>query len=130
MTIYLDTSAAAKLLIAEPETAALKTYLNGVSANDDAMVSSRLLETELRRMAVRYDLEQFVVTEVLERFDLIEPDPSVFTEAGLLPGPNLRSLDALHIATALQADVDLVLTYDTRMAAAARAVGLHVKAPA
>ena len=129
MTVYIDTSAAAKLVVEEDETSAVKSYLNDRSANDIPLVSSLLLETELRRLAVRYDLEQSTVADVLRRFDLIEPDRALFTEAGLLPGKNLRSLDALHLATAVRADVDVVLAYDRRMADAAQAIGLQVAAP-
>lgn len=130
MTIYVDTSAAAKLLVDEPESTALAEYLDNLASDDVALVSSLLLETELRRMAVRHDLSQTDVSDLLDRFALVEPDRSIFVEAGLLPGPNLRSLDALHIAVALRVGAEAMVAYDIRQAGSARAVGLRVVAPA
>ena len=62
--------------------------------------------------------------------DLYELPPPLFTEAGLLPGIALRSLDALHLAAALRLEVDAVITYDVRMADAATTLGMTVLAPA
>jgi predicted nucleic acid-binding protein len=93
------------------------------------ILSSFLLETELRRAAVRTGTAQEEVTTVISYFDLIELDMAIFRQAGLLPGKNLRSLDALHLAVAIQAEADLVLTYDERQAAACGAVGLRAESP-
>jgi predicted nucleic acid-binding protein len=129
VTVYLDASAAAKLLVDEAESAALTTYLDAVSA-EQGPVSSGLLETELRRLAVRLDLDQTEVTGLLARIDLVDPPRSMFHEAGLLPGTRLRSLDALHLATALRVDADTVVAYDVRLLEAAQSVGLGVHSPA
>jgi predicted nucleic acid-binding protein len=129
VTVYLDASAAAKLLVDEAESAALTTYLDAVSA-EQGPVSSGLLETELRRLAVRLDLDQTAVTDLLARIDLVDPPRSMFHEAGLLPGTRLRSLDALHLATALRVDADTVVAYDVRLLEAAQSVGLGVHSPA
>lgn len=129
MTVYLDTSAAAKLLVDEAESEALAAYLDGIR-EDQVLVSSALLETELRRLAVRLDLDQSGVTDLLTRTDLVDPPRSLFHEAGLLPGKSLRSLDALHLATALRVDADTVVAYDARLLEAARGVGLGVQSPA
>lgn len=126
MTIYLDTSAAAKLLVQEPETEALAAYLDGAGADP---VSSAVLETELRRVAVRLGLPQAWASEVLARVALVEPQRSLFYEAGLLPGPSLRSLDALHLATAVRVEADVVVAYDARLARAARDLGMEVASP-
>ena len=88
-------------------------------------MSCLVLETELRRLAVRSELPQAAVTALLERFDLLETDRSLYREAGLLPGPDLRSLDALHVAAALRLNADVMLTYDRRQITAAEAVGLR-----
>lgn len=129
MTVYVETSAAAKLLVEEPESAALSTYLDGLAADDVALVSGMLLETELRRLAVRHELSQLAVSDLLDRFDLIELDRSIHTEAGLLPGTHLRSLDALHIAVAVRIGAESMVAYDVRQSESARAVGLRVVAP-
>jgi len=71
VTVYVETSAAAKLLVDEAESARLAALLDGQGATP---VSCLVLETELRRLAVREDLPQTAVTAVLERFDLLEPD--------------------------------------------------------
>ncbi|TFC27292.1 PIN domain-containing protein [Cryobacterium sp. TMT1-3] len=60
---------------------------------------------------------------------MLHMDRSVFREAGLLTGASLRSLDALHIAAALQAEANEFITYDARQQAAAKAVGLRLRAP-
>lgn len=70
-----------------------------------------------------------MVTEVLHAVGLYEVPASVFREAGLLAGPGLRSLDALHLAAAVRIGVEHVVTYDERMAESARELGLGVLAP-
>ncbi|MGH3867492.1 MAG: PIN domain-containing protein [Pseudonocardiaceae bacterium] len=129
MILYIETSAAAKLLVDEPASSRLAARLDKAVDQDDALLSSMLLETELRRLAVRVDLAQTAVTHLLERFDLVETDRSLYREAGLLPGRHLRSLDALHLAAALRVDADVMVTYDRRQADAADAAGLPVLAP-
>ncbi len=128
MTVYLDTSAAAKLLVDEAESEALAAYLDR-TIEEQELVSSALLETELRRLATRLELEQSMVTDLLARVDLVDPPRSLLHEAGLLPGTHMRSLDALHLATALRVDSDTFVAYDTRLLDAARSVGLSVHSP-
>ncbi|MDJ0337567.1 type II toxin-antitoxin system VapC family toxin [Cryobacterium sp. PH31-O1] len=130
MITYLDTSAVAKLLADEPESQALRAHLDDrVAAGHADLVSACLLETELRRLATRTGIPQTAVTDVLSRLALMDMDRSVFREAGLLTGTSLRSLDALHIAAALQASANEFITYDARQQAAAEAVGLRVYTP-
>jgi predicted nucleic acid-binding protein len=128
VTVYLDTSAAAKLLVDEAESEALAAYLDGIGDEQDP-ASSALLETELRRLAVRLELDQSAVTDLLARVDLVDPPRPLFHEAGLLPGTHLRSLDALHLATALRVEADTFVAYDARLLDAARSVGLGVHSP-
>ena len=129
MRLYVETSAAAKLLIEEPESEALARFLEAAVERDSALVSSLVLETELRRLAVRWSLPQGAVSEVLRRFDLLLPDRAVYRDAGLLAGAHLRSLDALHVAAALRLNAAGMLSYDARRGDAARSVGLEVIAP-
>lgn len=129
MILYLDASAAVKLLVEEAESEALATYLDE-TADEHELVSSALLETELRRLAVRLELDQSAVTDMLARVDLVDPPRSLFHEAGLLPGAHLRSLDALHLTTALRVDADTLVAYDARLLRAGRSVGLGVRSPA
>jgi uncharacterized protein len=127
--VYVESSAAAKLLVEEPESAALAARLDAWVAEGWAITSSLVLETELRRLAQRLQLEQERVSDLLDRFDLIEPDGRTYRTAGLLPGERVRSLDALHVAAALQGGCERLVTYDARQADAARAAGLRIEAP-
>ncbi len=124
---YLDTSAALKLMIEERESGALARLIDG---EEPELVACLLLETELRRSVHRIGgLSQEAVSVFLDGVSLFEVPPSLFREAGLLPGEWLRSLDALHVAAGIRLGVDRVLTYDARLADAARGVGLPVLAP-
>lgn len=125
---YLDTSAALKLLVEEPESAPLAAELDD---EEPDLVACWLLETELRRSVVRLDgLTQEHVTGLLDAVSLHAVPASLFREAGLLPGAGLRSLDAIHLAAALRLGVDRMVTYDRRLADASRAVGVVPASPA
>lgn len=126
MRRYIDTSAAAKLLVAEAESAALIADLRDTTHHT---VSSDLLETELGRLAVRIGASGGEVAAILALFDLATPDRSTYRQAALLPHPGLRSLDALHIAAALDVNADAVITYDARMIEACRSLGVGVVTP-
>lgn len=124
---YLDTSAALKLLVEEAESTALAL---AIDRQQPDLVACWLLDTELRRAVQREEvLTQDVVTGLLDGVALYEAPPSLFREAGLLPGARLRSLDALHLAAAIRIGVDHLVTYDNRMGDSARLVGLSVLAP-
>ena len=124
--VYVDTSALAALLKPEPESESLERWLDDTSAT---LVSSDLLETELRRVAVRDGLSQTDVTALLDGVALAAVDRAVFRNAGFLPMEMLRTLDALHLEAAIRLDADAMLTYDHRLALAAEAAGLTVIAP-
>ncbi|UNX56138.1 type II toxin-antitoxin system VapC family toxin [Georgenia sp. TF02-10] len=123
--VYLDTSAAVKLISDERESDGLRSYLD----EGMAVVSSDLLETELRRIGMRHRIDQVLITAVLDGVTLTPLTRDQFRKAGLYPQVGLRSLDALHLAGALGIEAAAILTYDTRLAEAARANGLKVVAP-
>jgi len=123
--VYLDTSAAVKLISDEPESDVLRSYLD----TGPTIVSSDLLETELRRIGVRYRIDQVLITAVLDGVTLTPLTRNQFREAGRYPQPGLRSLDALHLSGALVVEASAILTYDIKLAGAARAHGLQVLAP-
>ena len=124
---YVDTSAALKLVVREAETRALASLID---AEAPELVACWLLDTEMRRAAHRIaPLSQAAVSDFLGNIDLYDAPASLFREAGVLAGTDLRSLDALHLAAAIRLGVDHVITYDVRMAASARALGLSVLAP-
>lgn len=105
--VYVDTSALGALLIEQPESDALVEWLDRTA---DVLVSSDLLETELRRIAVREGIDQGVVTRILDGVGLAALDRAVYRGAGLLPMPYLRTLDALHLEAAMRLDAAAVLT--------------------
>jgi uncharacterized protein len=123
--VYLDTSAAVKLLVEEAESQALAQYLDQPNVET---VASLLLETELRRFAVRHAVPQQAVTVVLDGISLYDMPHSLYYEAGILPGPHLRSLDALHLVAAVRLETDILVSYDSRMQEAAADLGLEVVA--
>lgn len=124
--VYVDTSALGALLVEQLESDALESWLDQTS---DILVSSDLLEIELRRLAVREGIDQADVTRLLDGVSLAALDRAVYRSAGLLPMPYLRTLDALHLEAAMRLDAAAVLTYDRRLSKAARSVGLRVVAP-
>ena len=124
--VYVDTSALGALLVERLESDALESWLDQTS---DMLVSSDLLEVELRRLAVREGIDQADVTRLLDGVSLAALDRAVYRSAGLLPMPYLRTLDALHLEAAMRLDAAAVLTYDRRLSKAARSVGLRVVAP-
>lgn len=124
--VYVDTSALGAFLIWQRETEALVSWLD---AGGVELVSCDLLETELRRMAVREGHDQARVGQLLEGVSLAALDRATFRSAGLLPMRYLRTLDALHLAAAIRLDVDAILTYDHRLADAALTVGIDVVSP-
>ena len=126
MRRYIDTSAAVKLLTAEPESAALIAELGNPAHQT---VSSDLLETELGRVAVRIGASGSDVAAILAQFDLATPDRSTYRQAALLPYPTLRSLDALHIAAAIDLNADTIITYDRRMIDACQVLGVATLSP-
>ena len=124
--VYVDTSALGALLIEQPECTVLADWLDHTAS---ALVSCDLLETELRRLAVREGLDQGDVTRVLDGVALAALDRALYRSAGFLPMAYLRTLDALHLEAALRMDADAMLTYDHRLGEAARSIGLAVISP-
>ena len=128
--IYLDTSAFVKLIRGERETPALQAFLSDRPAGP--LVSSALLVVETRRAILREAPDQLTRADLLlTRIDQVEVTRSVLEAASRLPDPALRSLDAIHLATALQLEGDLeaLVTYDSRLAAPAARQKLPVVTP-
>jgi predicted nucleic acid-binding protein len=125
---YLDASAIVKLVVDEDETAALRGRINEPLGAVTSIVG--LIET--RRAASRRPHDGARLTAVLDRIEVIALGPTIALSAAMLAPPSLRTLDAIHLATALELGSELVsfLTYDGRLAEAARALGLTVASPA
>jgi predicted nucleic acid-binding protein len=129
MAYYLDTSAAVRLVVAEPETAALVRWIGDVQ---DDLVSSDLLRTELLRATRRGAPHAMPrARAVLDSLVLLSVPTSTFERAASLEPDLLRSLDALHLAAALELgdDLDGFIAYDERLGYAARLHGMEVIAP-
>lgn len=130
MAHYLDTSALAKLVVTEPETPALRSWL---AAADRMPVACDLARTELLRAVRRAAPDRMTLARtVLDAVTLTELTTPVHEQAGRLGPTTLRSLDAVHLAAALDLGDDLegLVTYDARLADAARLHGIRVTAPA
>ena len=127
--LYLDSSALVKLVVAEPETPALRRLLR----RHPVRVSCGLARTEVVR-AVRHLGTRAAARarQLLQRIDIVRLDDALLDAAGTLDVGVLRSLDAIHLAAALTvaAQLEAVITYDGRMTTAARLLGLPVTAPA
>lgn len=125
---YLDSSAIVKLAVAEAESAALRRYLR----RRRPLVSSALARTEVGRALLPFgDASVRRGTDVLARVNLVRINDRVLEFAARLLPAEVRSLDAIHLATAHQLGPDLarIVTYDERMSLAAAALGLPVAAP-
>lgn len=135
MKVYVDSSALIKRAVAEAESETLEQLLERHAEAADALVSSTLAWIEISRaLRARLDGEDHdVVTEAID--DALAGvaeraiTPDVASLARRIEPNVLRSLDAIHLATAVLLDVDAVLTYDERLAMAARHIGLAVSAP-
>lgn len=128
---YADTSALVKLIRREPESGALVTFLT-----DADIVSSELVVAELpraiRRAGGTLSRERLLTLsdELLDAVGLLPVDRRVLIAAATLAEPALRTLDAIHVATALSATpIDGFVTYDERQGAAARLCHLRTVAP-
>jgi predicted nucleic acid-binding protein len=125
--LYLDASAIVKLVTPEPETAALVE----VVAGDPLIVSSALARTEVSRAALRARIGPGRVAPVLDGIAFVPIDEAILDGAGMLQPRTLRSLDTVHLASALsiRSELDAVVVYDERFARAAKRAGLPVSSP-
>jgi len=129
VAFYMDTSALVKLVVAESETDALRSWIAGVKSE---LVSADLVRTELWQVVRRAVPDRaLLAAQVLDSLTLVEVRASLFSQAGRLDPPELRSLDAIHLAIALDLgdDLEALVTYDARLAQAAAVNGVTVVAP-
>lgn len=127
MVWYLDTSAFLKLLTTEDESLAMRGWFS----SHDAVWSSHLLHTEALRAGARLGIGIDIIEDALESVSMVLPSVTTFFTAGRLSPLSLRSLDALHLATALEIGDDLegMVVYDDRLIDAARATSIKVLTP-
>lgn len=130
--IYLASCALIKLLVPEPGTHELRTLLTSRAA--EGHVTSAIAQTEIARALVRTDAAPEIADaaeDLLDRVLRLRVTDSVLRTAGLLPARHLRTLDAIHVASAeqLEAALTAFVTYDKRLAAVAQDRGLPVSSP-
>ena len=130
LPVYVDSSALLKLVLPEPERPALERALSRWPDR----ISSVILAIECRRIAVRAGVPRGLRSRLDEEIDavaLIRLDETVQRLAGSIGPRGLRSLDAIHLATALSCGdyPEAFITYDDRLAAAARSLNLNVLQP-
>lgn len=129
MTVaYVDASALTKLILDEPDSVAMRSWY----VENEHVVCSRLGLIETNRAVRRMQHDAAHLDVVLRSVEVVELDAEVARTASAIGPASLRSLDAIHLASvlALLPDVDAFVTYDDRLAAAARAIGLPVVRPA
>jgi predicted nucleic acid-binding protein len=127
---YLDTSAIVKLILREAETVALRRFLRPRPQR----ASSALSRVEVLRAIARTSSDPSDLArgrDLLESFDLVLMSDEVLAVAAALEPATLRSLDAIHLASALSiaAGLESLVTYDERLGEAARLAGLPVQTP-
>lgn len=129
--IYLDSAAVVKLVHAETESSALRAWLD--ERIETGWVSSVLVEIESFRALARYAPEALTrLHPVLDQIHLIDMAPRIRILAQTISPVTVRSLDAIHLGTALSIRRDLTsfVTYDKRLLAAASEAGLPADSPA
>ena len=129
MAFYLDASALVKLVVIESETAALRAWL---AQAERGPVTCDLTRTELVRAVRRVAPDRMPgARAVLDALVLLKATTATFEAAGGLDPDELRSLDAIHVAAALELGDDLegIVAYDRRLASVAEANGITVNAP-
>jgi uncharacterized protein len=128
--VYLDSSALVKLVVAEPESSALVEFLRRQPERVSSAVALAEVPRALRQAGFGAS-ERRRSREVLARITLVDVDRRILAAAAALDPPGLRTLDAIHLATALavREDLAVLVTYNRRLATAAERVHLEVSAP-
>ena len=125
---YADSSALVKLVVDEAESAVVFRWFVEV----ERVVTSRIGVVETIRASSRREHDAAYRDQVLDEVEIVELDVAIARSASLLGPPALRTLDGIHLATAMAMgpELDAFVTYDDRLAEAARALGLPVVRPA
>ena len=128
MIIYVDTSAALKLVVDEPESGSVAEFLSAAGQRGDRLVASMLLHTELHCAANRRNLPPELVNAVLDAINLVDLTRSDLLYAAALPG-KLRSADAIHLAASIRLETQTLVAFDKELVRAATQAGLHTLSP-
>ena len=131
VVLYADASALTKLIVNEPESAALREFLRGerTFGAPVTLVSSTVSLVEVTRAARRFgERVEEKVPGVFRGVTMVKLSSSIVTSASPLPPRSLRTLDAIHLGSALNLGNDIIC-YDHRLNDAAREAGLRVYSP-
>jgi predicted nucleic acid-binding protein len=129
MTVaYVDASALTKLVLEEPDSGAMR----GWYVENEHVLCSRVGIVETQRAVGRHPHDEAHLDVIIRSVEVVEFDIDIARQAANISPLTLKTLDAIHLASAVRlgAVVDAFVTYDDRLAAAARAVGLPVVRPA
>ena len=126
---YLDSSVAVRIMLAHSASAA-QWFDNTTGRDDDRVVSSRILRTEITRVLRRESLPVADRDQILDYIDTIPLDHAVLQEAEAII-PHIRTLDAIHLASALRSGLDdlVITTHDVTMKSVAVALGFRIIDP-
>jgi predicted nucleic acid-binding protein len=130
MQLYLDSSALVKLVVSEAESSALRTYL--AERQSDVRMAAALVRTEVVRAVAMHRSIELVETarSIIARLHVVPLNNRLLDAAAATLPPELRTLDAIHLAAAMTApDLRAIVTYDKRLTEAAATAGLAVMAP-
>jgi predicted nucleic acid-binding protein len=130
MQLYLDSSALVKLVVGEAESSALRTYL--AERRSDIRMAAAVARTEVVRAVAMHRSIELVETarSIIARLHLVPLNNRLLDAAATMMPPELRSLDAIHLAAARTApELRAMVTYDSRLAEAAGNAGIVVVAP-
>jgi predicted nucleic acid-binding protein len=131
LNLYIDSSALMKLVTPENESDSLKNFLAGANPRSTAvrLLSSQLAKTETFRASARISADaSHTARELARSVTFLGLDRPILHQAALVMPASLRTLDAIHVTTALWGGLD-VISYDNRLNEAAREAGLTVYSP-
>jgi uncharacterized protein len=126
--VYVDTSAALKLVVEEPESGPTADFLSSAGQRGERLVASMLLHAELHCAANRRGLPPELVNVVLDGINLVDLTRSDLLYAAALPG-KLRSADAIHLAAAIRLETQALVAFDKELVRAATQAGVHTVSP-
>jgi predicted nucleic acid-binding protein len=123
--VYADASALVKLIVREPESAALASAIPSAAR----VATSGVAIVEVTRTVRVGGLEDDIEGDVLAGCMVIDVDAAILRSAAALASDVLRPLDAIHLATAIAVEPEIMYVYDRQLGRAARELGLRVAAP-